>query len=76
MTADIHLDSASRQAEAGEKSVTLVTIRDDRSVEMEERLTSVAQFERVSVDLTGASEWSEAIIRVRAGLEQSREGAR
>ncbi|MDX8457283.1 metallophosphoesterase family protein [Mesorhizobium humile] len=62
--------------EAGEKSVTLVTIRDDRSVEMEERLTSVAQFERVSIDLTGTSEWSEAIIRIRAGLEQSREGAR
>lgn len=40
--------------EAGEKSVTLVTIRDERSVEIEERLTSVAQFERVSVDLTGA----------------------
>ena len=33
--------------EAGEKSVTLVTIRDDRSLEIEERLTSVAQFERV-----------------------------
>ncbi|ESY85928.1 seribe.threonine protein phosphatase [Mesorhizobium sp. LNHC220B00] len=62
--------------EAGEKSVTLVTIRDDRSVEIEERLTSVAQFERVSLDLTGVSEWSEAIIRIRAGLEQSREGAR
>ena len=33
--------------EAGEKSVTLVTIRDDRSIEIEERLTSIAQFERV-----------------------------
>lgn len=62
--------------EAGEKSVTLVTIRDDRSVEIEERLTSVAQFERVSVDLTGASEWSEAVVRIRAGLEQSREVTR
>jgi DNA repair exonuclease SbcCD nuclease subunit len=62
--------------EAGEKSVTLVTIRDDRSVEIEERLTSIAQFERVIVDLTGASEWSEAIARIRAGLEQSREVAR
>ncbi|MET3524615.1 metallophosphoesterase family protein [Mesorhizobium abyssinicae] len=62
--------------EAGEKSVTLVTIRDDRSVEIAERLTSVAQFERVSIDLTGATEWSEAIVRIRAGLEQSREAAR
>ncbi|RWE19328.1 MAG: DNA repair exonuclease, partial [Mesorhizobium sp.] len=55
--------------ESGEKSVTLVTIRDDRSVEIEERLTSIAQFERVSVDLTGTSEWNEAVIRIRAGLE-------
>ncbi|KUM27543.1 serine/threonine protein phosphatase [Mesorhizobium loti] len=62
--------------EAGEKSVTLVSIRDDRSIEIEERLTSVAQFERVSIDLTGASEWSEAIVRIRAGLEQSREVTR
>ncbi|TPM25287.1 DNA repair exonuclease [Mesorhizobium sp. B2-3-5] len=62
--------------EAGEKSVTLATIRDDRSVEIEERLTSVAQFERVTVDMTGASEWSEAIARIRAGLEQSRERVR
>ncbi|MGX9181808.1 metallophosphoesterase family protein [Mesorhizobium sp. BHbdii] len=62
--------------EAGEKSVTLVTIRDDRSVEIEERLTSVAQFERVIIDLTGALEWSEAVDRIRAGLEQSREVTR
>ncbi|CDX15120.1 Metallophosphoesterase [Mesorhizobium sp. ORS 3324] len=62
--------------EAGEKSVTLVTVRDDRSVDIEERLTSVAQFERVSVDLTGTSEWSEAVIRIRAGLEQARMQAR
>ncbi|KAA3448564.1 DNA repair exonuclease [Mesorhizobium sp. SARCC-RB16n] len=62
--------------EAGEKSVTLVTIRDDRSVEIEERLTSVAQFARVSVDLTGGLEWSEAVARIRAGLEQSREATR
>ncbi|MBZ9870336.1 DNA repair exonuclease [Mesorhizobium sp. BR1-1-9] len=62
--------------EAGEKSVTLVTIRDDRSVEIEERLTSVAQFERVSVDLTGVSEWSETIARIREGLQQTREVTR
>ncbi|MDX8449919.1 metallophosphoesterase family protein [Mesorhizobium captivum] len=62
--------------EAGEKSATLVTLRDDRSVEIEERLTSVAQFERVSIDLTGALEWNEAIARIRLGLEQSRAAAR
>lgn len=42
--------------EASEKSVTLVTVRDDRSLEIEERLTCVAQFERVSVDLR--EQWS------------------
>ena len=62
--------------EAGEKSATLVTIGDDRSVEIEERLTSVAQFERVSVDLAGASEWSEAVARIRSVMEQSRAAAR
>ncbi|MER9216102.1 DNA repair exonuclease [Mesorhizobium sp. M0663] len=58
--------------EAGEKSVTLVTIRDDRSVEIEEKLTSIAQFERASVDLTGTVEWSEVVGRVRSALEDIR----
>jgi DNA repair exonuclease SbcCD nuclease subunit len=58
--------------EAGQKSVTLVTIRDDRSIEIEERLTSVAQFERLSVDVTGTVEWSEAVARVRSSLETLR----
>jgi len=58
--------------EAGQKSVTLVTIRDDRSIEIEERLTSVAQFERLSVDVTGTIEWSDAVARVRSSLETLR----
>lgn len=58
--------------EAGEKSVTLVTIRDDRSIEIEERLTSIAQFERLSVDLSGALEWAEAVAHIRAELEHKR----
>lgn len=62
--------------EAGEKSVTLVTIRDDRSIEIEERLTSVAQFERLSVDLSGALEWAEAVAHIRAELEQKRGSVR
>ncbi|WP_376703363.1 DNA repair exonuclease [Mesorhizobium sp. ISC25] len=62
--------------EAGEKSVTLVTIRDDRSVEIEERLTSIAQFERVSIDLTGTMEWSEVVGRVRSALEDMRASVR
>ncbi|CCV03104.1 putative serine/threonine-specific phosphatase protein [Mesorhizobium metallidurans STM 2683] len=62
--------------EAGEKSVTLATINDDRSVDIEERLTSVAQFERVSVDLAGTSELPQAVGRIRSALEQSRTAAR
>ncbi|RUV66276.1 MULTISPECIES: DNA repair exonuclease [unclassified Mesorhizobium] len=62
--------------EAGEKSVTLVTIRDDRSVEVEERLTSVAQFERVNVDLTATMEWSEVVGRIRSALADIRASVR
>lgn len=62
--------------EAGEKSVTLVTIRDDRAIEIEERLTSVAQFERLSVNLSGTVEWSEVVLRVRSALEGMRGAVR
>lgn len=62
--------------EAGEKSVTLVTIRDDRTIEIEERLTSIAQFERMSVGLTGTVEWPEVVGRVRSALEDIRASVR
>ncbi|WP_395446314.1 exonuclease SbcCD subunit D (plasmid) [Aminobacter sp. UC22_36] len=58
--------------EAGEKSVTLVTVRDDRSIEIEARAVSIAQFERVNVDLTGTVEWAEAVGRIRIALEEVR----
>ena len=45
--------------EAGPKSVTLVTIADDRTIEIQERWTSVAQFDRLSVDLEGVESWGE-----------------
>lgn len=62
--------------EAGEKSVTVVTIGDDGSVEIEERLTSVAQFERLSVNIAGTVDWTEVVTGVRAALEQLRSGVR
>lgn len=40
--------------EAGAKTVTLVTVSADGTITLEERLTSVAQFERVVVSLQGA----------------------
>jgi exonuclease SbcD len=45
--------------EAGLKSVSLVTIDDDGVISIEERQTSLVQFERLPIDVTGVSEWSE-----------------
>ena len=55
--------------EAGAKSATLVTIMDDRSVHVEERVTGVAQFERLHVDLTGAGQWRDMLRALSNGLE-------
>ena len=61
--------------EAGAKSVTLVTVGDDRSITLEERLTSVAQFERVAVDLVGVTDWREMVAAIGAALRTAREAA-
>ncbi|MCA1371407.1 DNA repair exonuclease [Bradyrhizobium sp. BRP14] len=58
--------------EDGPKSVSLVTIEDDRTVTIEERHTSVAQFERLFVDVSEASDWSELIGQVSRQLETLR----
>jgi predicted phosphodiesterase len=58
--------------EDGAKSVTLVTIADDRSITVEERVTSVAQFERVAVDLTGIEDWREMVAALATSLEHAR----
>jgi DNA repair protein SbcD/Mre11 len=55
--------------EAGPKSVTLVTIADDRSVHLEEHVTSVAQFERVTVDLEGVEAWPAMVAKIATALE-------
>ena len=62
--------------EAGEKTVSLVTVRDDKSIVVEERLTGIAQFERVLVDLTGTQTWREAVERIEQGLAEQRERTR
>ena len=59
--------------EAGAKSVTLVTIADDRSVNIEEHVTSLAQFERVDVDLSGIVDWRDMVGVVAQALEEARE---
>ena len=62
--------------EAGAKSASLVAVRDDRSVTIEERLTSLAEFCRVEVDLAGVEEWRSARQRIAAALERARGAAR
>ena len=58
--------------EAGAKSVTLVTIGDDRSIRIEERATGIAQFERVTVDVTGIDDWRDLVASLARALEQAR----
>ncbi len=62
--------------EAGAKSVTLVTIGDDGKISLEERVTSVAEFVRVPVDLEGATEWQEIAPRMTQALEAARAATR
>lgn len=59
--------------EAGPKSVTLVTVADDGSITLEERFTSVAQFERVKADVTGLSEWPDVLNALEAVLGETRD---
>jgi DNA repair exonuclease SbcCD nuclease subunit len=61
--------------EAGAKSVTLVTVADDRSVHIEEHVTSIAQFERVDVELSGIADWRDMVGVVAQALERAREEA-
>ncbi|MCG8273844.1 DNA repair exonuclease [Aquamicrobium sp. NLF2-7] len=62
--------------EAGEKTVTLVTVNDDRSLTIEERATSVAQFERIPVDLSSATTWREAAELIEQSIGAARDGTR
>ena len=58
--------------EAGARSVTLGTITDDGSIRIEERCTSVAQFERTVVDASGIAEWRELIGTAAKAMERTR----
>jgi DNA repair exonuclease SbcCD nuclease subunit len=61
--------------EAGAKSASLVTIGDDFSITISEHITSVAQFERVRLDLTGIDDWGTALRRMGTELEAARDQA-
>jgi DNA repair protein SbcD/Mre11 len=62
--------------EAGEKTVSLVTVGDDRGVHVEERLTSIAEFRRIGVDLTGIAEWRDAVDAIEKALRSDRQSTR
>lgn len=61
--------------EAGPKSATLATIGDDGSIRLEEHITSVAQFERIGVDVTDVADWPQLIATITDALEKARETA-
>lgn len=61
--------------EAGPKSVTLVTITDGGSIDIEERRTSIAQFERVAFDVSGIDDWRDLIAAFDTAIEHVREAA-
>lgn len=58
--------------EAGNKSVTLVSVADDGSVELEERHIAVAQFERLKVDCHQLSDWPDLTEALKHALRSAR----
>jgi DNA repair exonuclease SbcCD nuclease subunit len=58
--------------EAGAKSLSLVTVSDDRSIHIEARTTCVAQFEAVTIDLTGIADWRDMLRAIAASLQTAR----
>lgn len=61
--------------EAGPKTVSLVTVADDGSIHIEERLTSIAEFARVPLDITGIEDWRSLAQAISAALESARAAA-
>lgn len=58
--------------EAGQKSVSLVTVADDGSLSIDERSVSVAQFERISINATGVNDWRDLAKAISQTLECAR----
>ena len=56
--------------EAGVKSVTLATIQSSGEIQVEERIASLVQFERLDIDLNGAEEWHEIIAASEAAFNK------
>ncbi len=58
--------------EAGAKSVTLVTVGDDGRIGVEERVTAVVQFQRVSVQAAGLADWPALVRALQQALRAAR----
>lgn len=58
--------------EAGPKTVSLITVADDRSITVEERNVSIAQFERISVDATGIDDWRDLVAALSVSFRLTR----
>jgi exonuclease SbcD len=59
--------------EEGVKSVTLATVHADGSITLEERHTSIAQFERIEVDPAAVEEWRDLARAVGTALGRARD---
>jgi exonuclease SbcD len=57
--------------ESGPKSVTLASVLDDGSIVLDERIVSLAQFERIGVDASGAASWSDLVARIETALRDA-----
>lgn len=60
--------------ESGPKSVSLVTVGDDRKITVAERFTALAQFELVHLDASTITEWSDLVNAISEALESARDG--
>ena len=54
--------------EAGKCSVSLVTVQDDASVTVEQRSVAELRFDRLLIDMSNATEWSEAVEMLEKAL--------
>jgi exonuclease SbcD len=61
--------------EAGPKTVTLVTVGDDGSLDHQARSIGQAVFERVAIDLTGVQDWRQMLERSAETLAALRDGS-
>lgn len=54
--------------ESGVKTVTLAAISPSGEIEIEERVTSLVQFERLAIDLDGIEEWRDVVAASEAAF--------